>query len=77
MTHLVAIDSGGTRTNVRVVPPGGEPIEIPELDTVIDVVRSSREMEDNFKSLFDEIESHLLGSPRVGIQVPSLPEDLG
>jgi N-acetylglucosamine kinase-like BadF-type ATPase len=64
MTYLVAVDSGGTRTNVRIVPPDREPIDLPELDSVIDVVRSSREMEDNFKSFFDEIESHLVGSPR-------------
>jgi N-acetylglucosamine kinase-like BadF-type ATPase len=64
MTYLVAVDSGGTRTNVRIVPPDGEPIELPELDTVIDVIRSRSEMEDNFKSLFGAIQAYLGDSPR-------------
>lgn len=64
MTYLVAVDSGGTRTNVRIVLPDGEPIDLPELSTVIDPTRAISSMEETLKNVFNAVEAHLGGSPR-------------
>lgn len=64
MTYLVGIDSGGTRTNIRIVPLGGDPIDLPELDTVIDPVRGEKTVEEAFREIHIAIEAQLFGAPR-------------
>lgn len=64
MIYLIAVDSGGTRTNLRIVDPDGKPIDFPELVSVIDPVRSIRGTEETFSSVFAEIEAYIGSAPR-------------
>lgn len=64
MNYIVAVDSGGTRTCVRILRPDGSYLDLPEMDTIIDPIGGTESMAKTFRSLFGEVEAHLGMSTR-------------
>jgi N-acetylglucosamine kinase-like BadF-type ATPase len=62
MTYLVGIDSGGSRTNIRVLGPEDKRWDLPEIPSSTSSARSDTEIRETFKQIFSAIEARTMGS---------------
>lgn len=61
MTYLVGIDSGGSRTNIRVLGPNGECWNLTEIPSSTSSARSDAEIRATLKRIFRAVEARTMG----------------